>query len=178
MNSNPEVEKMASQPSPRKVLPVDFSAANSGFKMTLATPAPPRRRAEGIHPSYVDVMCCLVILFLLTSLLATSGVMQDAERTLPPVKLPQLSVPSAAGEPNPSAVGSLTVLPGPEFLLNTEALTKAALIARLQADRPAELEIRADATVPYGQVMAAFEICQQVGIAQVSLTYQPQQPKL
>ena len=135
-------------------------------------------RAEGIHPSYVDIMCCLVILFLLTSLLATTGVVRPAERQLPPVNLPQvLDQPGATPLPSQEQA-VLTVLPGPEFRLNTEVVAKGGLPHRLKAARLIEIVIRGDAAVPYGQVMEAFDACQQAGISQVSLTYQPkgQQP--
>jgi biopolymer transport protein TolR len=138
-------------------------------------PARPARRTMGVHPNYLDVMCCLVLVFMLTSLLASSAARDGLEKNLPPIALPEMS---DAKNPNPAEAPSalvLTVKPGPQYFVESRALTLDELSRELNNSRAKEVEIRGDEAVPYGAVMAAIRICRAAGISQVALAYKVQE---
>ncbi|MFA7158580.1 MAG: biopolymer transporter ExbD [Kiritimatiellia bacterium] len=130
----------------------------------------PLRRPYGIHPTLLDVVCCLVFIYMLTSLLAVSSRQEARERTLPPVNLSEME--EAAGLGN-QATNSLivTVKPGPEYLIDDAALGLDQVPRRLAEQRPAEVEIRGDEAVNYGDIMAVLRLCRKAGIDRVALTY-------
>lgn len=123
-----------------------------------------------MHPNYLDIMCCLVLIFLLTSLLAdTSKRMQ--EQNLPPIGLPELSANSAAAASASKAL-ILTVKPGPVYFAGETTVKLPVLAAAIRSIQPSEVEIRGDASSPYLDVMNAMQACREAGVAQVALTYQ------
>jgi biopolymer transport protein ExbD len=135
-----------------------------------AAPAPPRvRRTLGVHPNYLDVMCCLVLVFLMTSLLAQAS-RQAREQKLPPIVLPQL--PQGLETTNESAAFIVTVKPGPIYFAGDKPVSLAALADALRRAHPSEVEVRADAASTYLHVMNAIEACREAGVAQVALTYE------
>ena len=135
-----------------------------------AAPAPPRvRRTLGVHPNYLDVMCCLVLVFLMTSLLAQAS-RQAREQKLPPIVLPQL--PQGPETTNESAAFIVTVKPGPIYFAGDKPVSLAALADALRGAHPSEVEVRADAASTYLHVMNAIEACREAGVAQVALTYE------
>jgi biopolymer transport protein ExbD len=134
------------------------------------------RRTFGLHPNYLDIMCCLVLVFLLTSLLVDTT-KRVQEQNLPPVDLPQLT-PAASGQkanetPPPAIV---TVKPGPEYLLGNRKVPLPHLGQALKDSRLREVEIRGDQASQYGHVMNAMQACREAGIVQVALTYQTKEP--
>lgn len=132
----------------------------------------PVRRPAGVHPSLVDIMCCLVILFLLTSLLAATTSQEARERTLPPVQLAGLDPTGAAVSGNPKPL-VITAAPGPRFFLAETPVPLADLPRALAERSPGEVEVRGDESLPYGTILGVMRACERAGISRVALAYQP-----
>ena len=107
----------------------------------------------------VDVMLVLLVIFILTAPLMTSAIRLD---------LPQ----SEGGEPGvtPQAV-ILVVNAQGQWFLNEQPITENDLREQLaQAARRnplTELELRADASVPYGRVVEAMGLAQKAGLSRI-----------
>lgn len=110
---------------------------------------------------FVDVMLVLLIIFMVTAPLMLAGV---------PVKLPQ----TAAARQNPPQKPLVITLGADGRLhIRNEAVALDALIARLAALRSTEGDsvayVRADKSVPYGQVMDVLGNVTSAGYGRVSL---------
>jgi biopolymer transport protein TolR len=107
----------------------------------------------------VDVMLVLLVIFILTAPLMTSAIRLD---------LPQ----SEGGEPGavPQAVVLVVDAQG-RWFLNDQPIAENALREQLaQAARRnplTELELRADASVPYGRVVEAMGLAQKAGLSRI-----------
>jgi len=113
----------------------------------------------------VDVMLVLVVIFILTAPLLASAIRLDLPRT-------EGAVP---GGP-PQSVTVVVDKAGQAYL-NDEALTQAALAQRLQAvaaDHPdTEVQLRADAAVPYGRVVEIMGAAHQAGLQRIGFVAEP-----
>ena len=110
---------------------------------------------------FVDVMLVLLIIFMVTAPLMLAGV---------PVKLPQ----TAAARQNPPEKPLVITLSTDGGLhIRNEAVTPEALIARLAELRNTEGDgiayVRADKSIPYGQVMEVLGNVASAGYGRVSL---------
>jgi biopolymer transport protein TolR len=110
---------------------------------------------------FVDVMLVLLIIFMVTAPLMLAGV---------PVKLPQ----TVAARQNPPEKPLVITLGADGSLhIRNEAVAPETLIARLAALRNAEGDgvayVRADTSIPYGQVMAVLGAVTSAGYGRVSL---------
>ena len=110
---------------------------------------------------FVDVMLVLLIIFMVTAPLMLAGV---------PVKLPQ----TAAARQNPPQKPLVITLGADGGLhIRNEAVAPDALIARLAALRGTEGDsvayVRADKSIPYGQVMDVLGNVTSAGYGRVSL---------
>jgi biopolymer transport protein TolR len=107
----------------------------------------------------VDVMLVLLVIFILTAPFMTSAIRLD---------LPQ----SEGGEPGavPQAVVLVVDAQG-RWFLNDQPIAENALREQLaQAARRnplTELELRADASVPYGRVVEAMGLAQKAGLSRI-----------
>jgi biopolymer transport protein TolR len=107
----------------------------------------------------VDVMLVLLVIFILTAPLMTSAIRLD---------LPQSegAAPGAA----PLAVVLVVDAQG-RWFLNDQPIAENALREQLaQAARRnplTELELRADASVPYGRVVEAMGLAQKAGLSRI-----------
>jgi biopolymer transport protein TolR len=107
----------------------------------------------------VDVMLVLLVIFILTAPLMTSAIRLD---------LPQ----SESGELGaaPQAVVLVVNAQG-QWFLNDQPIAENALREKLaQAARRnplTELELRADASVPYGRVVEAMGLAQKAGLNRI-----------
>ena len=113
----------------------------------------------------VDVMLVLLVIFILTAPLLTSAL--------------RLDLPSAQGAQTgeaPEAI-NLSLNQAGELFLNDKAIGKEALPAALQrvaATKPhTEVQLRADQTVPYGQVVELMGIAQQAGLSRIGFVTAP-----
>lgn len=129
------------------------------------------RQTSGMHPSLLDVMCCLVFIFLLTSLLAASSQQEAREKTLPPVDLTEMPDEPGSNENRQEKVAVVTVKQGPVYLIDNDEINAEELGARLGVSHIEEVDIRGDNGVPYGYIMNVMRICRESRIDKVALTY-------
>ena len=114
---------------------------------------------------FVDVMLVLLIIFMVAAPLMIAGV---------PVNLPQ----SAAARQNPPQKPMVVTIGADQGLyIRDEPIARDALIARLgelrQAEGDAVAYVRADKSIPYGEVMAVLGEVAAAGYARISLLSQP-----
>ncbi len=116
----------------------------------------------------VDVMLVLLVIFMVTAPLLTSAIRLD---------LPQ----SEGGESAAVAASVVLVVDAQGTLyLNDQAVTAEALRAHLselaRRNPLTELELRADASVPYGQVVEAMGLAQKAGLTRIGFVAQLKAP--
>ena len=113
----------------------------------------------------VDVMLVLVVIFILTAPLLASSIRLDLPRT-------EGATPGAA----PQFV-TLVVDAAGQAYLDDQPLAQAALVERLQrigAERPdTEVQLRADAAVPYGRVVEVMGAAQLAGLQRIGFVAEP-----
>jgi biopolymer transport protein TolR len=110
---------------------------------------------------FVDVMLVLLIIFMVTAPLMLAGV---------PVKLPQ----TAAAQQNPPQKPLvITISPDGGLYIRTDQVPPAELVSRLTALRSSEGDsvayVRADKSIPYGNVMEVLGNVASAGYERVSL---------
>jgi len=113
----------------------------------------------------VDVMLVLLIIFMVTAPILQQGVTID---------LPKVAAGPLAGEEEQLVVN---VAKGGQVYLNDTALTAEQLREKLRAivaARPdRQLYVRADQSVPYGQVMQVMGAVRDAGLVRVGLVTEP-----
>ena len=116
-------------------------------------------------PPLVDVMLVLVVIFILTAPLLASSIRLELPRT-------EGAVPGSA----PQSVTVVLDKVGQAFI-NDEPLAQAALAQRLAsiaAQHPdTEVQLRADAAVPYGRVVAIMGAAHQAGLTRIGFVAEP-----
>jgi biopolymer transport protein TolR len=117
----------------------------------------------------VDVMLVLLVIFIITAPLLTTGV---------DVNLPQTQAQSLPQDNQPYQVtvetdGTLTI--GTETQVTLEELS-AKLAAALEGNRDLRVYVRGDKEVPYGMMMQVISEINGAGVTQVAFVTQP--PKL
>jgi biopolymer transport protein TolR len=124
-----------------------------GTKGTVGAHLDYRPLAEINVTPFVDVMLVLLVIFMVTARLMVAGV---------PVDLPK----SSAARLTPTRRPMVVSLTRDALYVRDERVQPAALVSRLRDIRAAEgdgvVYVRADRSMPYGQVM---EILGQVGTA-------------
>ena len=122
------------------------------------TPAPQPMSEINVTP-LVDVMLVLVVIFILTAPLLASSIRLDLPRS-------EGATPGTA----PQFV-TLVVDAAGQAYLDDQPLTQAALAERLRrigAQRPdTEVQLRADASVPYGRVVEVMGAAHQAGLQRI-----------
>ena len=113
----------------------------------------------------VDVMLVLVVIFILTAPLLSSAIRLDLPR-------------AEGGSPGavPQAVTVVVDAQGQAFL-DDQPLAQTALVERLRrigAEQPdTELQLRADAAVPYGRVVEVMDAAHRAGLARIGFVTEP-----
>jgi biopolymer transport protein TolR len=107
----------------------------------------------------VDVMLVLLVIFIITAPLMASSIKLDLPR-------------SAAAQPGtPPQSISVVVTPDGQIHLDERTVTPAQLsdaLARRAAQAPdTEVQLRADAAVPYGRVVEVMGLAQQAGLNRI-----------
>lgn len=114
---------------------------------------------------FVDVMLVLLIIFMVTAPLMTTGV----EMELPRADAPPL--------PTDEEQLVLSITADERFFLNDTAFTEAELVTRLgaiaQANPDQQLFVRADGKLPYERVLQLLAVARASGVAKVGLVTQP-----
>jgi biopolymer transport protein TolR len=109
----------------------------------------------------VDVMLVLLIVFMVTAPMLTSGVNVD---------LPKTNAQPLNSDSTPLTV---TVSADGQIHFGDEAVLPGDLVARLQAasqnDNARRIFVRADRSIPYGQVMQVMATIAQGGFTKVAL---------
>ena len=113
----------------------------------------------------VDVMLVLVVIFILTAPLLASSIRLD---------LPQ----AQGGTPGaPAQALTLVVDRTGQAFIDDQPLTQEALAARLAqaaAEWPdTEIQLRADAAVPYGRVVEVMDAAHAAGLARIGFVTEP-----
>jgi biopolymer transport protein TolR len=113
----------------------------------------------------VDVMLVLVVIFILTAPLLASSI--------------RLDLPKAQGtQPGEAPVFvSLVVDKSGQTFLGDQPLSLPALQTRLaqtaQANPDTEIQLRADAGVPYGRIMEVMGAAQKAGLSRIGFVAEP-----
>jgi len=110
---------------------------------------------------FIDVMLVLLIIFMVAAPLSTVDVAVD------------LPVSTAKAQPRPDRPVFLTIKADRTLALGNDAVAPAALGAALDAatnsERTKPLFLRADKSVPYGDVMGVMNLLRRAGYLKVSL---------
>ncbi len=113
----------------------------------------------------VDVMLVLLVIFMITAPLLTTGVQVDLPST------------QAAAMPNDDAPIAVSITRDGRVFLGDDAVTLDQLAQRLQAiaasKADARVFIRGDQTIAYGKIMAVVGTIHDVGLRKVALLTQP-----
>ena len=113
----------------------------------------------------IDVMLVLLVIFIITAPLLTSTIKLD---------LPKADVPSAAAAP--AAVALVVDVTGQVFL-NDLPVALEALSTRLtqtaQVNPDTEVQLRADAAVPYGRIVEIMGTAQKAGLNRIGFVAEP-----
>ncbi len=117
----------------------------------------------------VDVMLVLVVIFILTAPLLASSIRLDLPRA-------DGAVPGAS----PQSI-TLVVDKAGQVFLNDQPLTHGALVqalAETAASQPdTEVQLRADATVPYGRVVEIMGAAHAAGLQRIGFVAEPVAPR-
>ena len=117
----------------------------------------------------VDVMLVLVVIFILTAPLLASSIRLDLPRA-------DGAVPGAS----PQSI-TLVVDKSGQVFLNDQPLTQDALVqalAETAASQPdTEVQLRADATVPYGRVVEIMGAAHAAGLQRIRFVARPVAPR-
>ncbi len=113
----------------------------------------------------VDVMLVLLVIFIITAPLMASSIRLD---------LPQ----TAAARPSESERKvTLVIAKSGDVAVDDAVLAEPALLARLrtvaQVHPDTEVQLRADASVPYGRVVEIIGLAQQAGLNRVGFVADP-----
>jgi len=145
-----------------------FIKPSSGAKSTRRAFAPV---AEINVTPMVDIMLVLLVIFIVTAPLLTTGVN---------VKLPKTKATKSLPQDNKAL--TLYVEANGRLTLNDSQVDAETLTARLAAVREANPEIRiyvkGDADVPYGTMMQAMASVTAAGVTQVAFVTEPQRNNL
>ena len=110
---------------------------------------------------FIDVMLVLLIIFMVAAPLATVDIAVD---------LPSSTAPPQERPPQPLF---LTVKPDLTLTLGDDAVPRDALGSTLdtaaKGDKQARIFLRADKTVPYGEVMEVMNLLRGAGFLKVAL---------
>ena len=126
---------------------------------------PPRPMSDINVTPLVDVMLVLLVIFILTAPLLASSI--------------KLELPKADAAPSAQAPQFVTLVVNAsgEVFLNDQPIVLAALHTRLQqtaAQTPdTEVQLRADARVPYGRVVEVMGVAQKAGLNRIGFVAEP-----
>ena len=115
---------------------------------------------------FVDVMLVLLIIFMVTAPLMTTGMS---------VELPRADAPPL---PSTEKQMVLSITESGEYFINKHAFKvdelKPKLKAIIKANPQQEIFLKADGDVPYKKVAQLVALCTEVGVARMGLVTQPE----
>ena len=115
---------------------------------------------------FVDVMLVLLIIFMVTAPLMTTGM--------------KVELPRADAPPLPSSEKQmvLSITQDGEYFINKHAFAidelKPKLTAIIKANPQQEIFLKADGDVPYKKVAQLVALCTEVGVPRMGLVTQPE----
>ncbi len=116
----------------------------------------------------IDVMLVLVVIFIITAPLLASSIRLD---------LPRSDAASAGNAPESVL---LSVDKSGQAFLNDRPVSRDELtseLARVGSENPdSELQLRADASLPYGQVVELMGLAQKAGLGRIGFVAEPEKP--
>ena len=128
----------------------------------------PRLMSEINVTPLVDVMLVLLVIFILTAPLLASSIK---------LELPHTNAAQAANAAQAPQFVTLVVDKTGAIFVNDQPVTLGALQASLlqtAAQNPdTEVQLRADAAVPYGQVVAVMGAAQNAGLMRIGFVAEP-----
>lgn len=117
----------------------------------------------------IDVMLVLLVIFMITAPLMTSSLKLDLPKT------------DAAKPTDTPAFVSVAIDPQGKLYFGDEAVDVAAFTARItdtaRKNPQTEVQLRADKTVPYGQVAELIGIVQKAGLSRIGFVAEAPAPK-
>ena len=138
----------------------------------LEKPAGHRPMSEINVTPLVDVMLVLLVIFIIAAPFMADRLALE----LPKAELPKAATPA---QPGPSV--SLSVDGQGRMQWNGEAVDDASLRQRLleaaQRDPATELQLRADASVPYGRVVSLIGMAQSAGLSRIGFVAESTAPR-
>jgi biopolymer transport protein TolR len=115
---------------------------------------------------FVDVMLVLLIIFMVTAPLMTTGM---------EVELPRTDAPTLTMDQDDQLILSITA--EGRYYINEHDFTieelRPKLVAIAKANPDQELFLRADGAVPYEKVAQLMALCTQAGISKMGMVTQP-----
>ena len=126
---------------------------------------PPRPMSEINVTPLVDVMLVLLVIFILTAPLLASSI--------------KLELPKADAAPSAQAPQFVTLVVNASgaVFLNDQPIELAALRTRLlqtaTQNPDTEVQLRADARVPYGRVVEVMGVAQKAGLTRIGFVAEP-----
>lgn len=115
---------------------------------------------------FVDVMLVLLIIFMVTAPLMTTGM---------EVELPRTDAPTLTMDQDDQLILSITAEGA--YYINEHDFTidelRPKLVAIAKANPDQELFLRADGAVPYEKVAQLMALCTQAGISKMGMVTQP-----
>ena len=126
---------------------------------------PPRPMSEINVTPLVDVMLVLLVIFILTAPLLASSI--------------KLELPKADAAPSAQAPEFVTLVVNASgaVFLNDQPIELAALRTRLlqtaTQNPDTEVQLRADARVPYGRVVEVMGVAQKAGLTRIGFVAEP-----
>lgn len=134
-------------------------------------------RSQGAQPMseinvtpLVDVLLVLVVILIITAPLLASSIKLNLPKT------------DAAALSGPAASLTLVVDRSGQAFLNDKPLSLTQLATRLgqtaALDPDTEVQLRADAAVPYGQIVAVMGVAQKAGLSRIGFVADEPLPAL
>lgn len=128
----------------------------------LEKPAGHRPMSDINVTPMVDVMLVLLVIFIIAAPFMASRLALD---------LPQAEQPGAQVAQEPDAFLSISIDPRGQAFWDEEPISAEALKQRLQetarSNPDAEVQLRADAAVPYGRVVELIALSQAAGLSRI-----------
>ncbi len=117
----------------------------------------------------VDVMLVLLVIFIIAAPLMASRIQLD---------LPPAAPASATQTPEPAAAVSLSLNKEGQLFWDDQPLDMATARQRLaeaaKKDASTEVQLRADAAAPYGQVVQLIGMAQAAGLSRIGFAADPE----
>ena len=132
-----------------------------------------RRRARRTHAQmnvvpYIDVMLVLLVIFIITAPLLASSIKLDLPKT------------EAAKPGDAAPFVTVVVDPAGQTYVNDQLMSLAELAQKLtqtaQANPQTEVQLRADAAVPYGRIVEVMGTAQKAGLNRIGFVADAPEP--